>query len=104
MLMPGIVGLGILDSFALETPLITIDIPGHGPEICYLKNNENGVLLDSATNQQKYAEVVVELLTNEDQRLSLVHGCKKSRNSYTIEEMVENFTKGVLSALRAKNT
>jgi glycosyltransferase involved in cell wall biosynthesis len=37
-LNPGMVGLGIVDSFAMLTPLITTDISIHSPEIAYLEN------------------------------------------------------------------
>lgn len=98
-LMPGLVGLGILDSFALETPLVTIDIPNHSPEIDYLKNNENGIMLDKNANEKEYANIVVRLLTHEEERLSLVAGCKHSRDTYTLERMVQNFSEGIVKAL-----
>jgi glycosyltransferase involved in cell wall biosynthesis len=37
LLMPGLVGLVVLDSFALGVPIITTDFPEHSPEISYLK-------------------------------------------------------------------
>ena len=36
-LMPGLVGLAVLDCFALETPLLTTRYPYHSPEIEYLE-------------------------------------------------------------------
>ena len=42
-LMPGAVGLTILDTFALETPLITTRLSDHGPEIEYLRPEQNGI-------------------------------------------------------------
>jgi L-malate glycosyltransferase len=43
-LMPGLVGLGILDSFALQTPIVTTNFPFHSPEFSYLVNGENGII------------------------------------------------------------
>lgn len=101
-LMPGLVGLGVLDAFAFETPLITTRIPFHSPEIDYLKNNINGIVLDDANNAQAYADVVVQLLHDEPRRQNLVAECRIAREKYTVEAMVENFARGVLRALESE--
>ena len=44
MLMPGLVGLAIIDSFAAGTPIFTTDAPVHSPEIAYLENGVNGIM------------------------------------------------------------
>ena len=62
-LMPGLVGLGVLDSFAYGTPMVTTDIPYHSPEIEYLRHGENGLIV--ADDVRTYAEAVTELLTDE---------------------------------------
>lgn len=99
-LMPGLVGLGILDSFALETPLVTTDVEFHSPEIDYLLNNQNGVMVDH--NVETYAETVVTLLQNEKLRSRLVAGCRRSSTQYTVEEMADRFAQGVMLALKAE--
>src|SRR6202035_5469341 len=43
LLMPGPLGLVILDAFAVGIPVFTIDIPSHGPEIEYLRSGVNGL-------------------------------------------------------------
>jgi len=98
-LMPGLVGLGILDTFALETPLITTDMPIHSPEIDYLQNEVNGVMVADSTNSLVYANAVVHLLKNEEVRQKLVGGCQSARNIYTVENMIERFAQGVIMAL-----
>lgn len=98
-LMPGLVGLAILDTFALEVPLVTTRVPYHSPEIEYLDNGVNGVMIDNDDNPEIYAQVVVDLLRNEAWRQRLVEGCRASRNRYTVEEMVERFAIGVKQAL-----
>ena len=35
-LNPGLVGLAVLDAFALSLPMVTCDVPYHSPEIEYL--------------------------------------------------------------------
>ena len=59
-LMPGIVGLGILDSFALETPIITTFHSQHSPEIEYLENGINGKI--TRNTLEDYSETVTDTL------------------------------------------
>ena len=95
-LMPGAVGLGIIDSFALETPIITTNYEYHGPEIEYLENWENGVITDNTL--EIYSQTVIEILKSE-KYLDLIPGCIKAASQYTIEKMVENFKGGILKCL-----
>jgi glycosyltransferase involved in cell wall biosynthesis len=99
LLNPGVVGLGILDSFALETPLITTNIPNHGPEIEYLENGINGIMVQESRNPQAYANAVIDLLNDESGRQRLIENCRKAREKYTVENMVENFLNGIEKAL-----
>jgi L-malate glycosyltransferase len=98
-LMPGIVGLGILDSFALETPIITTNHSQHSPEIEYLENNINGIITKNTL--EDYSETVTDTLKT-NKYLNLVEGCIHSAKEYTIERMVENFKTGIISCLNAK--
>jgi glycosyltransferase involved in cell wall biosynthesis len=99
MLLPGAVGLGVLDSFALEIPLVTVDRAFHGPEVEYLRNGENGVKLPAGTDPQGYAIAVSRLLRDEEERKRLQAGCRDSAQVYTIEAMASRFAAGVLMAL-----
>jgi L-malate glycosyltransferase len=97
-LIPGSVGLGILDSFALETPIITTIHSQHGPEIEYLENGINGII--TRNTLEDYSKTVTDIL-NEYKYLELVEGCIRSSKEYSIEKMVENFKKGVVSCLNS---
>lgn len=99
LLIPGLVGLAVLDAFALELPLIAVAGQQHSPEIYYLRAGVNGLLLGHEATPKDYAEAVVGLLTNEPERQKLVEGCRDSRDKYTIEGMVERFASGIESAL-----
>ena len=101
LLLPGLVGLAITDAFALQVPLVTIDVPYHSPEIEYLRNGENGVLLPADASPDSYASVVASLLTDELQLGVLRTGCRAAASTYTLESMVERFAQGVLLALAA---
>ena len=96
-LMPGLVGLVVLDSFTLECPLITTDISFHSPEIDYLSNGQNGMI--TPFNVSSYASVVVKVLETESLHETLVAGCKRAKNQFTIEKMAQNFCGGILEAL-----
>jgi len=98
-LMPYLVGLAILDTFALETPMITIDATCHGPEIDYVVDGVNGSIVKKTDDPSLYAAQVSYLLKNDEAREKLVAGCRASREKYTIEEMVKRFAGGVMNAL-----
>jgi glycosyltransferase involved in cell wall biosynthesis len=95
-LMPGLVGLGILDSFAMETPIITTNFPFHSPEIDYLESGINGIITND--NLDDYSQTVIDTLKTK-KYVDLIKGCKLSAEIYTVETMVENFKNGVLSCL-----
>lgn len=100
LLMPGFVGLAILDAFATECPMITTTIAvGHSPEIEYLEDGKNGVMTEN--NEEAYAEGIIELLTNSSKLNKLKQGCKEASDKYTNEAMVDNFTKGVIACLQS---
>jgi glycosyltransferase involved in cell wall biosynthesis len=101
MLMPGLVGLAVLDTFALGVPIVTTDIPFHSPEIEYIENGENGVIVSPAHDVAHYASTVADLLLNEVTRARLAAGCERSAPLYTIETMAQRFFDGMLRALSA---
>jgi glycosyltransferase involved in cell wall biosynthesis len=96
-LMPGPVGLHIVDSLAFLTPLITTDIRTHGPEIAYLRDGHNGLI--TANTEEAYADAVITLAEDKARLGALVAGCAEARKEYTIERMVERFGRGVLQLL-----
>jgi glycosyltransferase involved in cell wall biosynthesis len=98
-LMPGLVGLAIIDSFTTGVPLFTTDIPIHSPEIAYLENGVNGVMTGNGV--EVYAAAVAEVMTNEELLPKLKVGCSKSAARYTIENMVENFADGIQRCLNS---
>jgi glycosyltransferase involved in cell wall biosynthesis len=73
-LMPGLVGLGVLDSFAYETPMVTTQLPYHSPEIDYLQDGVNGVIVRDSDNPQAYADAVHRVLSDLQYRDTLIQG------------------------------
>ena len=101
LLMPGGVGLVVLDSFALGVPMITTDTHLHGPEIDYLRNNVNGLLVPCGSDSERYADEVIKLMRDPAALARLRDGAINSASEYSIERMVDNFTQGVMAALAA---
>lgn len=96
-LMPGLVGLGVLDSFVFETPMITTDYPYHSPEIGYIRNGKNGII--TRNDIKSYVNGVKEALSDKDKLNELKSGCKDSVGEYTLENMVDRFTDGIVRCL-----
>lgn len=99
LLIPGMVGLAVLDSFALGVPLVTCDLPYHSPEIDYLEPGVNAVVVGDAHNPESYAGAVVDLLGRPDFRAGMARECRRAASSYTVESMAQRFAGGVESAL-----
>jgi glycosyltransferase involved in cell wall biosynthesis len=97
MLMPGRVGLGVVDAFALGTPLFTTAWPYHAPEVEYLEHNVNGFIAED--NVEAFAAAVTEHLRHPERLRRLVDGCARSAETHTLDVMVENFRAGVVRAL-----
>ncbi|MFD8004210.1 glycosyltransferase family 4 protein [Streptomyces mirabilis] len=100
MLMPGLVGLCAVDSFALRTPLVTTDIPYHSPEFEYLDHGSNSMIV--AGGPEQYAEAVVSTLTSPGLMARLQQGCASDAHKYTVEGMSARFTEGVAGLLETR--
>jgi glycosyltransferase involved in cell wall biosynthesis len=122
MLNPGMVGLGILDSFALGIPLITTDCGIHSPEIAYLENGKNGLMVPNTEppknlhlrggskrilSQQGYntedafVNGVLNLFMDNELREKMALQCRQDAQKYTLDKMVDNFTNGILIVLKS---
>jgi glycosyltransferase involved in cell wall biosynthesis len=100
LLMPGLVGLVVVDSFALGVPLVTTDFPYHSPEIDYLKNGINGLLVPCGQSAEIYASAVAGLLTDPARLEQLRDGALASTSTHTIENMAGNYATGIIQALK----
>jgi len=96
-LMPGLVGLAILDAFACGLPLFTTDCKLHCPEISYLQNSRNGYMTRDSINS--YSSAIIHTLRNPLQLNLIKENCKLDVEKYTVEKMVDNFVFGLLSCL-----
>jgi glycosyltransferase involved in cell wall biosynthesis len=94
---PGLVGLGILDSFAMGIPMVTTDCGIHSPEIAYLDSGRNGLMV--ANDVRAFVEGVLLVVTNYRLRDSMRGECQMSAQHYTLEAMMDNFCDGILRAV-----
>ena len=97
MLNPGLVGLGILDSFVAGLPLVTTDCGLHSPEIEYLRNGQNGVVTPNTL--EAFVDAAHHIIKDSEWRRTLGAAAKMDAAQYTIENMAQNFRRGVLAAL-----
>jgi len=96
-LLPYIVGLAILDSFALGIPIVTMIDGNHSPEIAYLIHGENGIITGNSIAD--YTNAVCWLFSNPDKRSNIIKQCLIDADRYSIENMVGNFTEGIIKCL-----
>jgi glycosyltransferase involved in cell wall biosynthesis len=96
-LMPGRVGLGILDAFAAGLPAVVTELPIHGPEIEYLQNDANGVLTPHDCSAMSAA--VSRLLARPEEMDRLKTGALASGEEFSVEAMAANFREGILAWL-----
>lgn len=100
-LMPGLVGLAVLDAFAYGTPIVTTNLPYHSPEFDYLEDGVNGVIVRDSESADAYTEAVTRVLTDDTWRAQLEAGGRVAVTAYTIENMAKRFAQGVVRALKA---
>ncbi|MDW5416686.1 glycosyltransferase family 4 protein [Iodobacter sp. CM08] len=97
MINPGLVGLGILDSFVCAVPMLTTDCGLHSPEIAYLSNGNNGVITENSL--EEYVAVVIKLLNDDIALKAMQQACLVSAKEYSVENMARNFAEGIMQCL-----
>ncbi|RTL36471.1 MAG: glycosyltransferase [Burkholderiales bacterium] len=97
-LHPGAIGLAVQDAFVAGVPLVTTRLATHGPEIAYLDSGRNGVMTDN--DLDAYVRASVALLTNGRLHAAMRAECVVDGQRYTLQNMSQRFTEGVLGALR----
>lgn len=99
ILMPGLVGLAIIDSFVAGLPIVTTNLSYHSPEIEYLQSGRNGVMVEEAIDPNAFAAEVSALLQDDTTLQHLREGCAAAAQEYSMAQMVERFSHGVKEAL-----
>jgi L-malate glycosyltransferase len=97
MINPGLVGLGVLDSFVCGVPLVTTNCGLHSPEIIYLRDNFNGLMTEDSIDS--FVSAASSLLINDALFNRLRIGCQRSAELYSVENMAYSFADGVSNCL-----
>jgi L-malate glycosyltransferase len=97
MLNPGLVGLSILDAFVAGLPLFTTDCRLHSPEIAYLRQGHNGVMTSDTVDA--YVAAVTSALSEPTRLQALQQAALQSADDYSIENMVQRYSDGIIQAL-----
>ncbi len=99
--MPGLVGLNVVDAFGLGLPTVTTDIDYHSPEIDYLVDGVNGVVVTGDPSPAEFAAGTAAVLVDSERLQALRSAADETGRELTIENMARNFTEGVIDALNA---
>jgi glycosyltransferase involved in cell wall biosynthesis len=98
MLLPGAVGLAVVDAFVAGLPVVTASVPTNGPEIEYVRDGENGRVVSAAAGAAEFAEAAHSVIADGKR---LREGAARMGCICTTEGMVERFVEGIELALAA---
>jgi glycosyltransferase involved in cell wall biosynthesis len=99
-LMPGLVGLNVVDGFALGIPTITTDVDYHSPEIEYLLHDVNGLIATKDSTAADFAKITAEVLNNPEDLERLKAGANLAGKELSVQDMAQRFADGIVQALR----
>jgi L-malate glycosyltransferase len=102
MLVPGAVGLTILDAFAGGLPLLSTQLSVHGPEIEYLQAGVNGAL--SEPEVSAFAQIAISIFSHAEELNRLRTGARNSGAKHTVENMAATFCAGIQQCLHSSST
>lgn len=92
--IPGLSGLSINHAFAYCKPYITLEADKHGPEISYLKDGENGYILNG--NSEDNVEKISNLLADRDLLISFCSMAKEKSEYLSVNNWVQQIKTSLL--------
>jgi glycosyltransferase involved in cell wall biosynthesis len=96
-LLPGRVGLAIIEMASVGLPLATLATSLHGAEISYLRDGVNGLFLSSELD--KAAKELDTLLTDRSALGRMRTQALAMAEHYTVQSMAANYANGVIKSL-----
>ncbi|KAA3653461.1 MAG: glycosyltransferase [Calditrichaeota bacterium] len=94
-IIPGAVGLAIVHAFCFRLPIVTTASGNHGPEIIYLENWKNGVMVHQNDNDM-IASVIKRLFEDKDNLLTMGKRAEATiEKQASIETMAEQLAKAL---------
>ncbi|OAH09613.1 glycosyltransferase family 4 protein [Streptomyces jeddahensis] len=100
LMLPGLVGLAAVDSFALRCPLVASPDADHAPEFGYLEHGRNALIVPGGA--RAYGEAVAGLLTRPALLETLRRACRSDAARYTVEGMSARSVEGIERLLAAR--
>ena len=97
VVLPGLVGLGVVEAFHHGIPPVATRFPHHSPEFVYLRDGVNGLVVDATA--EGLSAAIVRLATDDALHARLAAGCAETAETLSVEEMARRFADGVLKAL-----
>jgi len=94
---PGLVGLIAIDSFHYAIPIITVTLPNHSPEIAYLEDEKNALIMSECGDANSYAALLQRYLASSELSEKIRQGCRDSASQYTLDDTAQRFVDGVLA-------
>jgi glycosyltransferase involved in cell wall biosynthesis len=96
LVLPGSVGLTCVLAFSNGLPVVTTDARAttQTPEFAYVRHDENGVVV-MAPDAELYADVIEELLFDDDRMERLAAGAVESAKALAMGRMVDAFVAAV---------
>ncbi len=98
--IPGAVGLAVNHAFAHGRPMITGDNELHGPEIEYIVDGENGMIVRGGAAE--FAAALARLADSPECQARLAGGALDARQGLRMETMVEQFDIGIRATLERR--
>jgi glycosyltransferase involved in cell wall biosynthesis len=99
-IIPGRVGLAVLEMASAGLPMATFAVSLHGAEIAYLKDGVNGLFLHE--NIDTAAGELGALLTDRPTVERMRSEAISTASKYTVRNMAVNFANGVMSCLEGE--
>ena len=93
----GLVGLVVNHAFAHGRPVITRESDGQSPELEYITDGENGMIV--AGDVDAFTKGLARFVDSPDEQARLAAGALRAREALRIEVMAENFDAAVRTTL-----
>jgi len=99
--IPKQIGLVAVDSLASGRPIVSTKDSSHGPECDYVTSGETAVFTQD--NTEAYCRAMVNLLQDGTTLQKMQVRCTQVAHQYTLHEMVNRFSSGVLEWIEHRN-
>ena len=101
MLMPGALGLVIIDSLVTGTPIVSTKLDSHNPEVVYLEHDQNSIFVNNHLSD--YISAVSEIFYDPHKIKRLQTQCEADAKKFSLDAMVDNFAKGVVAVIGSRD-